>query len=263
MKWGDFDCPVTLRKGQSSVRLQLPIALQSGTLAPEGTSSMLNQVTEPVDPAVVAYFREIHARQILRLDDVRWGQYVSICDALPDRPGLRTTFDGSTLELMTTSTPHERFKKLLGRLFEMLTFELEIDIVCGGNMTFRREDLQRGLEPDECYWVANAAAMRHLEQWQPDVHPPADMAFEVDIKSSSVNRELIYAQLGVVELWRFDGTKLESLQLQGDHYVAVPTSLAVPGLVVNDLLPYLYRMEAEGENVILRSFMEWVRETLQ
>lgn len=224
---------------------------------------MLNQVTESVDPAVVAYFRGLDAGQILRLDDVCWDQYVTVCDALPDRPGLRTTFDGSSLELMTTSTPHERFKKLLGRLFEMLTFELEIDIVCGGNMTFRREDLQRGLEPDECYWVANAAVMRHLEQWQADIHPPADLAFEVDIKSSSVNRQSICAQLGIVELWRFDGTTLEALQLQSDDYAPIPTSLAVPGLVVNDLLPYLYRMEAEGENVILRSFMNWVRETLK
>ena len=224
---------------------------------------MLNQTAALPATSAESYFREIPAGQILRLDGVSWDQYVTICDALPDRPGLRTAYDGEALELMTTSTPHERFKKLLGRLFETLTLELDIDIACGGNMTFRREDLERGLEPDECYWVANERAMRHLDQWQPEIHPPADLAFEVDIKSSSVNRQSIYAQLGVPELWRFDGTRLESLELRGKQYVPIPTSLAVPGLVVNDLLPFLYRMQTESENAILREFVDWINETLR
>jgi Uma2 family endonuclease len=224
---------------------------------------MLESTTAPSPSSAESYFRDIPARQVLCLDGVSWDQYVTICDALQDRAGLRTAFDGESLELMTTSMPHERFKKLLGRLFETLTLELGINIVCAGNMTFRRQDLERGLEPDQCYWVANEAVMRHLDEWQPDIHPPADLVFEVDIKSSSINRQAIYARLGVAELWRFDGTTLQSLSLQGDHYVAIPTSLAVPGLAVNDLLPFLYRMASDGENAALLSFVDWVHESFE
>ncbi|MBX3437491.1 MAG: Uma2 family endonuclease [Planctomycetaceae bacterium] len=224
---------------------------------------MLNQILTPPAAAAVSYFRNIDARQILGLDGVTWEQYVTVADAFPGRAGLRITFDGERLELMTTSAPHERFKKLLGRLFETLTYELEIDIVCGGNTTFRREDIERGLEPDECCWVANEPAMRHLNPWDPSVHPPPDLAFEVDIASSSINRQEIYARLGVVELWRFDGERLHSLMLDSGSYVAVPASLAVPGLVVNELLPFLYRMQLERENAILRSFIDWINETLR
>ncbi|MGE4000066.1 MAG: hypothetical protein AB7I48_07605, partial [Planctomycetaceae bacterium] len=123
---------------------------------------MLNQILTPPDAAAVAFFRNIDARQMMRLDGVTWEQYVAVADAFPDRPALRITFDGERLELMTTSAPHERYKKYLGRLNETQTNEQEIDIVSGGNTTYRREDINRGLEPDECYREANEPAMRHL-----------------------------------------------------------------------------------------------------
>jgi len=47
--------------------------------------------------------RTIELRQLLTLPNVTWQQYVQICDALPNRPGLRTSFDGETLELTKTS----------------------------------------------------------------------------------------------------------------------------------------------------------------
>ncbi|MGE4003727.1 MAG: Uma2 family endonuclease, partial [Planctomycetaceae bacterium] len=115
----------------------------------------------------------------------------------------------------------------------------------------------------ECYCVANEPAMRHLGQWDPSAHPPLDLAIEVDITSSSINRQDIYARLGVAELWRFDGERLHSLMLDSGRYVASPESLAVPGLVVNDLLPFLYQMLTERENAILKMFIEWIHETFR
>ena len=55
---------------------------------------------------------------------------------------------------MSPSFLHEIRKRQLGRMIEILAEELDLEIVGGGSTTFRREDAKRGLEPDECYWLA-------------------------------------------------------------------------------------------------------------
>lgn len=97
--------------------------------------------------------------QILALPDVAWEQYVAVADALPDRPGLRITYDGESLELMTTSRRYEKWKELLGQLIEMLTFQLGIPRGSGGQTTFRDQLAEGGLEPDRCYWITHAPAI--------------------------------------------------------------------------------------------------------
>lgn len=193
------------------------------------------------------------------LRGLSWNQYVTICDALPDGSGLRTAFDGENLELMTTSFGHERYKKLIGRLIETLTLELGIEICSGGQTTFRREELERGLEPDQCYWIEHCDSMKGKDQWSPDVDPPPDLALEIDVMSSSVDREGIYASLGVPELWRFDGRRLRSFQLKRKRYLPIEFSRAFPFLHVADLLPYITDVEG-GETAMIRSFITWLHE---
>jgi hypothetical protein len=40
-------------------------------------------------------------------------------------------------------------------------------------MTFQREDLERGFEPDECFWIANEAHMRGRAKLRSDARPAA------------------------------------------------------------------------------------------
>ena len=47
---------------------------------------------------------------------------------------------------------------------------------------FGGEDLDRGLEPDECYYIANAHRMRRAARtWTCRVDPPPDLAVEIDV----------------------------------------------------------------------------------
>ena len=80
------------------------------------------------------------------LHNISWQQYVAIGEALRDRPGLRITYDRGNLELMTTSPLHEKFKKRLARLIEVLAEEFGLAIETAGNMTFARKDIDRGME---------------------------------------------------------------------------------------------------------------------
>jgi Uma2 family endonuclease len=231
----------------------------------------MSTATEPASPPARPpgpAARPIEARQMLTLDGITWEQYVTISDALPDWPGLRITFDGERLELMSTSQRHERIKKLIGQMIEMLTLELDYDRQSGGNVTFRREDLEKGLEPDECYWIARAREMIGVDDWDPAVHPPPDLAVEIDVKSRSISRQPIYAALGVPELWRYDGTNLQALRLdvggqpsgcEAGQYVPIEHSVALPFLRVADLVPFLHRTDEETETDIMREFIKWLR----
>jgi Uma2 family endonuclease len=195
------------------------------------------------------------------LDDISWEQYVKISDALTPQRGLRLTYDGQRLELMTLSFPHEHYRRMIGRLIDALSFELRIDLQGGGSMTFRREDLERGLEPDECYWIAHAAEMLEVTLWDPEIHPSPDLAVEVDIFASSLDRQEIYGKLQVPELWRFDGELLQAFRLaESGQYVPVEMSLAFPFLRVSDLAAYLVPDQPLSETETIRRFVEWLRE---
>ena len=223
----------------------------AGTAGPTGTVLHMSTDALPVEA--------IAARERLLLDDLTWEQYVTITDALPERPGLRTAFDGTRLELMTTSSRHEWYKSLLARMVEMLTFELGYPLHSGGNATFRREDLERGLEPDACFWIENATQIRNDRNWDAAIDPPPDLAVEIDVESTSVDRDAIYAKLGVPELWRFNGHRLQAYQLNSTGgYESVERSRAFPFLNVADLLPFVVSEEPD-ENALMRAYLEWLR----
>src|SRR5437868_3175450 len=90
---------------------------------------------------------------------VNWAGYVAIGEAVRDRP-IRMTYYRGRLEIMVNSLEHEWANNLLARIVEALTEELNIDIHSGGSTTFRDEELDAGLEPDECYWIEHEEQMR-------------------------------------------------------------------------------------------------------
>src|SRR6516162_2605359 len=88
---------------------------------------------------------EIAPGQLLVLNNVSWESYEQIGEALRDRPAIRLTYDQGTLEIMTTSHLHERRKSLLGMLILILAEEAGVPLVSSGQMTCKKEDLEKGV----------------------------------------------------------------------------------------------------------------------
>src|SRR4029079_3790617 len=103
--------------------------------------------------------------------------------------------------LMSPTLSHERLGYLIGRCIDAWTEEFQIPIRSCRSTTFRREDLDRGLEPDNCYYIAHEASMRGKDEVDLTIDPAPDLAVEVDVHSSSLDRMSIYAALGVSEVW--------------------------------------------------------------
>ena len=52
---------------------------------------------------------------------------------------------------MSPSAEHEWYNRLLSDLVKLLARELHIDVLDQGSTTLKREDAERGFEPDSCY----------------------------------------------------------------------------------------------------------------
>lgn len=199
--------------------------------------------------------------QRLVIPAVSWVEYLGF-SALLDERHVRVSYDRGELELMTLSFGHEGASRLLNRAVEILSEELEWPLAQGGSTTLRREDVDRGLEPDECYWIAHEPAVRGKPAIDLNVDPPPDLAIEVDISRSSIDRQSIYAALGVPELWRFDGDRVQFLALVRSVYEPRPTSLAFPSLTADEFNQRLAESATIDTTRWARDFRRWVRQEI-
>src|ERR1022692_3987322 len=137
------------------------------------------------------------------LDDISWELYTQLREET-DQNGrhIRMIYDEGRLVLMSPMLPkHELVKKLIARLIEELTLELRIPMEALGSTTWRRQDLAKGLEADECFYIQHQAEILGKERLDLPENPPPDLAIEVDITHHPKHRRSIYAALGVGELW--------------------------------------------------------------
>ena len=194
------------------------------------------------------------------LYDVSWEAYECLLEAFGDRR-LRHSYDDGTLEIMSPLKRHDRVKKLVARLIEMAAYELDIEIQGIGSTTLRRSKQLKGLEPDECYYVAHEAEVRDKADYLPGRDPPPDLAVEIDVTSSSVDRMHIYANLGVPEVWRFRDEQLSFWRLQSTgKYVRSVRSRAFPRLTCQVLNEMLGQRFEQSENQIVRWLVAWLRQ---
>jgi Uma2 family endonuclease len=190
---------------------------------------------------------------------VSWQTYETLLEEFEGRP-IRLTYDQGRLEIMTLSHGHENYAELLGLFMIVLTGELRLARHSGGSTTFKREALRRGLEPDKCYWIQNEARMRGKKDFDIEADPPPDLAIEVDISRSSLDRLSIYASLGVGEVWRFDGDLLKVYRLKaGQKYAETDHSATFPHLPLTELVRFLRASDTQEETALEWSFRDWVR----
>jgi Uma2 family endonuclease len=230
-------------------------------------------VTKPIDPStrptplLSAPGRPSAApadRPRVALRGVSFATYRALRGEL-DRAGDRTrlTFDRGTLEIMVLSYEHEQGGYLLGRLIEAVAAGLRVPIAGAKSTTFSREDLDRGIEADESYYIANEARIRFHKRIDLADDPPPDLAIEVDVSRSSINKAAIYAALGVPEFWRFDDGQLHMLRLVADgRYEPTETSVNFPLLTRADVEGWIQRRESMDQTSWFLALLDWAREEL-
>ncbi len=208
--------------------------------------------------------REPAERTSLRLSAVDWRTYSQLLRIFAERPGYRLTYDRGELEIMSPLLEHDKDGRFLGRLAVTLTEELGLPVIGGGSVTMRRRGKQRGLEPDDCFWIENAARMAGRRRLDLRRDPPPDLAIEADVTHSSLNRLKIYSVLRVPEVWRLVDDTLTFLVLAPNgEYQQAAFSRSFPMVTPADLLGFLQQArEATDQNAVVREFRVWIRQRL-
>jgi Uma2 family endonuclease len=188
--------------------------------------------------AAATHLFPVHARDPseeprVLLSGVPWSVYVLLRDTL-DTPGLRMTYLQGALEIMSPSREHEVSKKQIARLLALYGF---------GSLTLRREEKQRGLEPDECYSRGRDAEV-------------PDVALEVIVSHGSIDKLEVYRGLGVREVWLFEAGRFRVVALREGDYVPVEASQVLPEVDLGRLAHYAAMRD---QHAALKEYREEIR----
>jgi Uma2 family endonuclease len=173
---------------------------------------------------------------------------------------VRLSYLNLDVELMTPSQDHENDAVLLSEVVKVVAEGLELDHWPLGMTTWKVD--RAGLEADECFYLANASSV-FARQSELGVDPPPDLAIDVEISRSFVSRLKIYAELGVPEVWRFDGRDLRFFhpEPEGSH-VESEASLGLPMLTSHEVAHWVCHGATVGRLEWNRRLRAWVRDDL-
>jgi Uma2 family endonuclease len=172
------------------------------------------------------------------LHGLNWQAYQQILHALPQSRAARLTYDRGTLEITMPLENHEFASELIGLFIRILVIEAGSKLKSMGSTTLDREDLNRGSEPDKAYYIQNQPNVtgRTVDLAQ---DPPPDLVVEVDITHTDVDKNRLYAAMGVPEFWRYNGREWRIYQLQGRSYIEVDRSPTFSWLEKAELYRFL------------------------
>jgi Uma2 family endonuclease len=143
--------------------------------------------------------------QSLRISGLSWDDYLRF-DQYRDkeRTKVKITYSYGDMEIVAPSFFHDRTSRRIAHCISAIADLLDLDYVEGGGTTFKLGKVEAGLEPDECFYFQNWQAVGELTDIDLFIHPPPDLAIEVDRYNSSLDKFSVYRRLGVPEIWRFD-----------------------------------------------------------
>ncbi len=204
--------------------------------------------TEKVSQSVVLY-------------DISWEFYEALLEEMGDQ-NVRITYDEGALELMPPRSAHESWKTIIGGMIETMALELNIPMYRAGSTTFKRKDLAKGVEADECYYVQHERDVRAVEDIDLLRDPPPDLVVEVDLTHLTISKRSIYAAMGVPEVWRYSRDQLETMHLGPDgEYRVAEVSLAFPFLRPVEMVKFLRMLPEQDQTTMLRAWRDWVKLT--
>lgn len=209
----------------------------------------------------MATIEQPEASKHLLLEGISWETYEMLLRDRGDRPSPRITYDRGRLEFMSPSDEHEEHKHLIGLLLVFWAIEKRVPQRGLGSMTIRKRQLLRGVEPDQCYYVRSEPLVRGKRKLDLSIDPPPDLAIEIDVSRSSVEKLQVHAALGVSEVWLFDGERVNVHELTDrGTYAPRDASSNLPGFPVASVGEWIDRAFESDETTWAIRFQQWVRE---
>jgi Uma2 family endonuclease len=154
------------------------------------------------------------------LDGLTWDEYVWFdLQRTERRPNVMLAYADGKLGFRGNVFEHESRCSRLRDLLLNVALACSIQHLGAGRTTFRRHDLKVCVEADESFYVEHWEAVRFLDDIDLAVHPPPDLAVEIEEPRSPLDKLPIHAALGVPEVWVIDrgGTTFHWLRPAGTN----------------------------------------------
>jgi Uma2 family endonuclease len=207
-----------------------------------------------INPVKIVLSRQtVGAESRVLLRNIEWNVYEIILNVRGEYRNPRLSYYQGQLELMAPLEEHESASNLIDKFINILTEEKEIELKSLASTTLNRPDLDVGAEPDQCYYLKNEHLVRgRTVDLKTD--PPPDLVIEVDITHTDINKKALYKDLGVPELWRFNGKVLTIYFLSEGQYQEMETSPTFPNITKEMLYQFLEHAQQHGETSAKRAF---------
>ena len=190
---------------------------------------------------------------------VRWETYERLLAEHEESSGIRFAYDKGELEIIVPSVEHEILNSQIETLVETLADDMHLDFARTRSTTFRRQDLEKGFEPDSSFYVHNVQRVRGKTRLDLKKDPPPDLVIEIDITSMSMNKFSIYSAIGAPEVWRYSGGALSIFKLKGVEYVKRTQSSIFPKVTASALTDLIRSGQELKRPVWIKRVREWAR----
>ena len=190
------------------------------------------------------------------LRGISWKIYEALMKEHESRSAPRFTFNQGCLEIYMPSQKHEKKAEFLTDIVKTFAEEREIELLSIRSTTFKKVNLEKGVEPDGCFYLQSYDQVFGTQKIDLEQFPP-DLVLEVDIFSPSINRFPIYAEFKVPEIWLYADDKVKIYVFDGKKYLESAESLALPE-VTGELLTHLL---AESETLKRSAWLKNVRDS--
>lgn len=199
------------------------------------------------------------AEQRIVLHGISWETYESLLSDHEDKSAPRFTYDRGTLEIMSPSPAHERTNRRLSQLVLEICAARDLEAEDFGSTTYKREDIERGFEPDSCFYIENEPLVRDKDRLDLEVDPPPDLVVEIDVTSFSLDKLPLYAGIRVPEVWRYEDAKLEILRLDSGSYRKSAESKCLAGIRADALTDLMQKRKSLRRTEWLKKIREAAR----
>ena len=204
----------------------------------------------------------VPAEQRVFFHNISWQGYEKILEILGDDRAAILSYDRGTLEITMPSEKHENTTRMIEKFIRNLVFELGMKVKTMGSTTLNYPELEKGSEPDNCYYIQNQPLVAGKEV-DLKTDPPPDLVVEVDITYTNIDKPRLYAGMKVPELWRYNGEVLRIYQLQDFRYVEVENSPTFPDWVSGTKLYEFMEAAIADEMDAERDLRSWIQQQVR